>query len=82
VIGPGETLFIPNGWWHTARSLSFTISVAFDLLGASNWPRFRNEVREMMQRSKPAKRVLMDAYLGLLGPLLSASEALGLARTA
>ncbi|KAJ3021948.1 Lysine-specific demethylase 8 [Thoreauomyces humboldtii] len=29
LIGPGELLFIPVGWWHYVRSLSPSISVSF-----------------------------------------------------
>ena len=75
-IGPGETLFIPNGWWHTARSLDMTISVAFDRLDASNWKRFRNEVRAKFRTAPAAKRLLADAYLVLLGGALSLKETL------
>jgi len=28
VIGPGDALYIPCGWWHTVRSLDVTISVS------------------------------------------------------
>ena len=75
-IEPGDTLFIPNGWWHTARSLEVTISVAFDLLNDSNWGRFRNEVRMLLRDSRPAKRVAADLYLRALGGMLSVEEAL------
>lgn len=74
VVGPGETLFIPNGWWHTARSLDLTISIAFDLLDASNWSRFRGEVRSMLRNARAEKRVAADLYLRGLGLLLSVTE--------
>lgn len=73
-IGPGETLFIPNGWWHTARSLDVTISVAIDMLNASNWLRFRNEVRALLKHSRREKRLAADVYLRALGSLLSVQE--------
>lgn len=31
VIGPGDVLYIPLGWWHTVRSLDTTISVSKSL---------------------------------------------------
>lgn len=73
-IGPGETLFIPNGWWHTAHSLTTTISVAQDSLNASNWDRFTAEVY-----TKVAKRSLLLAkmtkpYLSIVGSKLGASK--------
>ena len=55
VVGPGETLFIPCGWWHTAHSVTPTISVALDCLNDSNWKNFIGEVDIMMSRQKPLK---------------------------
>ncbi|MET0284185.1 MAG: cupin-like domain-containing protein [Polyangiales bacterium] len=73
-IEPGETLFIPNGWWHTARSLELTISVAFDMLEHTNWERFRAEVWTMMKNARSAKRLAADVYLRTLGVVLSLEE--------
>lgn len=48
VIGPGEALFIPMGWWHTVESLDVSISVSFTHFNAPNqfveqFPRAINE---------------------------------------
>ena len=78
VIRAGETLFLPCGWWHTARSLNMTISIAFDQLGADNWPAFIGDVVEDRRRlGHPAKGLLLGMYLSLLGPLLGAAEVFG-----
>lgn len=29
VLGPGQVLYIPIGWWHYVRSLSVSFSVSF-----------------------------------------------------
>ena len=29
VLGPGDALFIPAGWWHYVRSLSTSFSVNY-----------------------------------------------------
>ena len=50
VIHAGETLFLPCGWWHTARSLNMTISVAFDQLGPDNWRDFTGDVVSEQRR--------------------------------
>jgi histone arginine demethylase JMJD6 len=44
VVHPGETIFVPKGWWHTARSLEPTISIAQDLLTKYNWDIFERDV--------------------------------------
>ena len=36
IIGPGEALFIPIGWWHTVESLDISISVSFTHFNAPN----------------------------------------------
>ncbi len=78
VVGPGETLFIPCGWWHTAHSLTPTISVALDCLNASNWKNFMGEVDIMMSREKPLKAKFAKAYLSLVGSILKTTEALNI----
>ncbi|GAB2604994.1 cupin-like domain-containing protein [Spirosoma areae] len=77
VVGPGETLFIPCGWWHTARSLTPTISVALDCLNASNWPNFMREVNTNMNQRKPRLAKAVQAYLSVLGKVLSTLEKTG-----
>ena len=81
VVHAGETLFLPCGWWHTARSLTFTISVAFDQLGADNWRDFVADVAALRRREgRPATALALRAWLGALGPLLAVGEALGMNR--
>ena len=78
VLHPGETLFLPAGWWHTARSLTFTISVAFDQLGADNWNAFVDDVvAEYRRHDRVWKARLLGAYLRTIAPLLRVYEALG-----
>lgn len=44
IVYPGETIFVPKGWWHTARSLEPSISIAQDLLTKYNWDIFERDV--------------------------------------
>ncbi|MFZ0872703.1 MAG: cupin-like domain-containing protein [Rhodanobacter sp.] len=75
VIRAGETLFLPCGWWHTARSLNMTISVAFDQLGPENWRLFVGDViNERRRLGNPGKALSLGTYLNLLGPLLGLAE--------
>jgi hypothetical protein len=78
VVGPGETMFIPNGWWHTTISRTMTISVAFDLLDSSNWHRFENEVRTKLVDVAGWKRAAAMAYLSGLGSVMKVAEQFGM----
>ena len=78
VIHAGETLFLPCGWWHTARSLTFTISVAFDQLGPDNWRDFAADaVAQRRRDGKRARALALRAGLAALDPLLMLAEAAG-----
>jgi histone arginine demethylase JMJD6 len=37
VLEPGEMLFIPGGWWHSAKMLSASITISVNRCNASNW---------------------------------------------
>lgn len=65
VVGPGETLFIPFGTWHTAYSLTPTISVAFDTLNSKNHKEFMKDVWTFKSRDSKLKAVAMYGYASL-----------------
>ncbi len=65
VVGPGETLFIPFGTWHTAHSLTPTISVAFDTLNSKNHKEFMQDVWTFKSRQSKLKAVAMYSYAWL-----------------
>jgi histone arginine demethylase JMJD6 len=74
-LGPGETLFIPAGTWHSARSLSLTMSVAFDQLNAKNMPAFTRDI--LSYRERPlSRRLAYAAYFAVLGRLTGVVERL------
>jgi histone arginine demethylase JMJD6 len=83
VLHAGETLFLPAGWWHTTRNLTFTISVAFDQLGPDNWDAFVGDIdAELRRNGSPRKALALGFYLRALGVLLSTYEFLGGNRSA
>ena len=43
VLGPGEMLFVPAGWWHTTRLLGPAISVSIGCANATNWADFARD---------------------------------------
>jgi hypothetical protein len=75
IISAGESLFIPSGWYHTARSLTLTISIQLDQLCQSNWEFFMNECC-ITRRKSPLKAKMIYMYLASLGDLITARERL------
>jgi hypothetical protein len=74
VLGPGDTVFVPCGWWHTARALSPSISVGMNTLDSSNWHGFVRSVCGPFGSSLHPKALLKRAYFETLGVALSALE--------
>lgn len=68
---PGETMFIPYGWWRIANSLMPTVSVDLDCLNDSNWKNFMGEVDIMMSRNSKTKAILASLLLSVITAGLS-----------
>ncbi len=66
-VGPGETLFIPFGTWHTAYSVTPTISVAFDQLNRTNYKDFMKDVWNFRKDGNKAKALAVYSYAWLAG---------------
>jgi histone arginine demethylase JMJD6 len=64
-VGPGETLFIPFGTWHSAYSLTSTISVAFDQMNSKNHKDFLKDVWAFKRREGLMKAITMYSYAWL-----------------
>ena len=56
---PGETLFVPAGWWHTARILSPSITVSVNGVNAANWNSFFRDFCSGIS----LRRLLIPPYL-------------------
>ena len=52
-LHPGETLFVPSGWWHTARILNPSVTVSINVVNRANGTAFRRDYCESIAaRSK------------------------------
>jgi hypothetical protein len=71
---PGETLFVPSGWWHTARILSPSITVSINGANAANWKNFSRDLRKSYWGGHKAKGALGAAYLGTIGTLMRITD--------
>jgi hypothetical protein len=67
---PGETLFVPSGWWHTARILSPSITVSINGANAANWKDFRRDFCQSYWAGHKAKSVVGSVYLGVIGTMM------------
>jgi hypothetical protein len=75
-VGPGETLFIPFGTWHSAHSLTPTISVAFDQLNNKNFKDFLKDVWIFKKREGTVKALAMYGYAWLGGQKCKLADSL------
>jgi len=67
---PGETLFVPAGWWHTARILSPSITVSINAANAANWKDFSRDFRQTYWAGHKAKGAVGSVYLGVIGTVM------------
>jgi histone arginine demethylase JMJD6 len=76
VVGPGETLFIPFGTWHTAYSLTPTISVAFDQLNNKNYKDFVKDVWFFKKQQGALPAIVKTGYAWLAGQVCKVGDKL------
>jgi hypothetical protein len=62
-LGPGDTIFVPGGWWHTTKIEMPCITVSFNIANASNWSAF---IREQCRALSPRAKLKRAGYLHLL----------------
>ena len=76
VVGPGESIFIPCGWWHTTRTHSTCISISSNFVNRHNWKLFREEMLYMrdQQGANRIKTKIIGVYLNVIGLIISISE--------
>jgi len=81
-MGPGETLYIPVGIWHTAKSLEPTISIAFDLLNQQNFPAFLKDVWGFRKDDSKLKAAAVTGYAAIGGAMCWMGDKVGKKRGA
>lgn len=75
----GDLIFVPSGWWHTTRSQTPTIAVAWDHLSASCWEpvsAFKLGSAGFADEN-PIKKVLVKSYLGGVATALTVRDSFG-----
>jgi hypothetical protein len=69
VLGPGESVFMPCGWWHTTKVHGTSLSTVISLSNASNWAELVDFLKE--NNNRPALSPFIGGYLRLAGLLKS-----------
>ena len=65
VLEPGELLFVPSHWWHTAKMLTPSITISINVLNESNWHELVSYVAS--RRRNPLASFASKIYLGAAG---------------
>ena len=76
VLTPGDMVFVPSRWWHTARPLNPSISVGMNILDRSNWHGFAREVTAETRQHSRMKAGLVLAFFSMANMAMSACELL------
>jgi hypothetical protein len=66
-LHPGETLFVPSGWWHTVKILSNSITISVNAANHWNWNVFVQDFVASGRSRSLAARTALYAYLLALG---------------
>jgi hypothetical protein len=74
-IHPGEAIFVPCGWWHSAHVVTTSISVCANMLESASWDGFITECCQTQNKATPAVAV-KRFYLQTTGTIMSAAERL------
>jgi hypothetical protein len=68
MLDPGDTIFIPSGWWHTSLLHETSIGVTWNLVDASNWRDFKADTqRRVSARTHAAVGAAFAAYGTVFG---------------
>jgi len=64
MLRPGETIFVPSGWWHTVYNVETSIAITENIVTASNFMKVLTELMARPKGSLPFKcaKRLVDKY--------------------
>ena len=66
-LHPGETLFVPSGWWHTARILNPSVTVSINAVNRPNGAAFRHDYCEAIARRSRLAAYAVNAAIRVGG---------------
>ncbi len=76
IVHPGETIFIPSGWWHTTYIHDFNLSFSMDHLNSANWDAFMDENYSFIRINHPYLAWTVKVYKVIVGKIFDIKESL------
>jgi hypothetical protein len=74
-LKPGETIFIPSGWWHTTYIHDFNLTYATDHVNAFNWNIFLDKNYLSAKKHYPKIAWGLKVYKVIMGRIFNLKEA-------
>ena len=74
IIQPGEAMFVPSRWWHSARVVSTSVSVCTNMIHSTNWAGFVKVSCEAPGGKTGPALLVKQVYLQVAGLIMSAIE--------
>lgn len=73
-LKPGETIFIPSGWWHTTYIHNFNLTFAVDHVNKYNWNTFLNKNYDVAKKHIPKVAWSLKIYKVIFGTIFNIKE--------
>lgn len=74
-LHPGQMLFVPTRWWHTAKMLTPSITLSINTMNTTNWSNF---VEDMTRHASGPGRLVKSAYLACAGMMNCLTDLTGM----
>jgi len=75
-LKPGDTLFIPSGWWHTTYIRNFNLTYADDHVNSFNWNVFMDKNYLVTKSRRPELAWILKVYKVIMEKIFKLKEAL------
>lgn len=76
LVKPGETIYVPDGWWHTTKVANFSVGISMNTVNALNWAKFTADTCRVRANSSALKRNLRKLHMKVGGMCLTVAETL------
>ena len=75
-LKPGETLFIPAGWWHTTYMHNFNVTLAISHVNSFNWNFFMDETYLSTKIHYPKLAWMVKVHKVVMAKIFNVKESL------